>query len=110
MKNTNKALSLLAVLTPAAVVTSVALAFAVGDGAGAANGIEEMDTALGVLVSFIDGPVGAIISIASFIIGLAIAGFTQSLIPVGVGVLVALLANYGPDIIQGVSGYSESVL
>jgi type IV secretory pathway VirB2 component (pilin) len=108
MKKTNKAVAMLALLAPMAIVTGVAVAFEVGDGSGGTNGIEEMDTALGVLVSYIDGPVGSIIAIVSFIVGLAIAGFTQSLIPVGVGVLVAILANYGPDIIQGAAGYSES--
>lgn len=108
MKKMNKALALMAVLAPMAVVSGVAIAFNVGDGASGTDGIAEMDTALGVLVSYIDGPLGSIIAIVSFIVGLAIAGFTQSLIPIGIGVLVALLANYGPAIIQGAAGYTES--
>lgn len=108
MRKTNKAMAMLAVFAPMAIATGVAVAFTVGDGSGGQDGIEEMDTALAVLVSYIDGPLGAIIAVVSFILGLAIAGFTQSLIPVGIGVLVALLANYGPAIIQGAAGYSES--
>ena len=111
MKNSNKAKTLMAIFAaPLVVTTGVALAFSVGDGSGGTNGIEEMDSALGVLVSYIDGPIGSIIAMVSFILGLAIAGFTQTLMPIGVGVLVAILANFGPDIIQGAAGYTESAL
>lgn len=104
----NKALALTAALIPAAFV-GFALAFTQGTG-GTADGLGEMDTFLGVLISWISGPLGTILAITALVIGLAVGVTQQSLMAGAVGLFFAAIVNYGPDILQGVSGAAESSL
>jgi hypothetical protein len=69
-----------------------------------------MDTFLAVLISWISGPLGTILAIAALTIGLAIGVTQQSLMAGAVGLFFAAIVNYGPDILQGVSGAAESAL
>jgi len=102
----NKALALSAALIPAAFV-GFAVAFTQGS-AGVTDGLTEMDTFLGVLISWISGPLGTILAITALTIGLAVGVTQQSLMAGAVGLFFAALVNYGPGILQGVSGASES--
>ena len=104
----NKALALSAALVPALSV-GFAVAFTQGT-AGTTDGLTEMDTFLGVLISWISGPLGTVLAIAALTIGLAIGVTQQSLMAGAVGLFFAALVNYGPNILQGVSGAAESTL
>jgi hypothetical protein len=104
----NKALALTAALVPVAFA-GFAVAFQAGT-AGSTDGLQEMDTFLAVLISWISGPLGTILAIAALTIGLAIGVTQQSLMAGAVGLFFAAIVNYGPDILQGVSGAAESAL
>lgn len=104
---TNKAIALLAVIAPMALATGAAVAYdAAADTATA--GTSEMNDALQLLISFLDGPLGTIFAIVAFAVGLGISAVTQSMMGIAGGVFVALLANYGASIIVGVTGAAES--
>lgn len=104
---TNKAVALLAVLTPLAVSTGIAVAYDATTDTAAA-GTSDMNDALQLLIAFLDGPLGTIFAIVAFAVGLGISAVTQSMMGIAGGVFVALLANYGASIIVGVTGAAES--
>ena len=106
MKNTAK--KILAIALPSAVVVSQAVAYSVGTTTTRAAG--EFDTFLAEVLSWMNGPLGTLLAIVALGVGLTMGIMQQSLIAGIVGIFFAALVNYGPSILQGVSGSAEAAL
>jgi type IV secretory pathway VirB2 component (pilin) len=107
MKNT-KAIALLTALAPA-VVVGAALAYDATT-TTTADGTAQINDALQLFVTYLEGPLGTLIAIVAFMIGLGVTAYSQSMFGVLGGLFVALLAKYGASIIIGAAGSAESAL
>ena len=105
----NKATALIVLLTPAAVATTQALAYAAGTNTGS-DALGSFDALLVEILSWISGPLGTLLAVTALGVGLAMGVIQQSIMAAVVGIFFAAVVNYGPDILEGVSGAAESAL
>jgi conjugal transfer pilus assembly protein TraA len=110
MKKVNKAMVLLATLSPLALVGTQALAFTYDAAYTGSQDLEQMNILLGQIVSWIDGPLGSILAVAALTVGLGMGIMQQSIGAAIIGIGFAAAVNYGPEIIQGISGAASSFL
>ncbi|MBB6543064.1 TraA family conjugative transfer protein [Thalassotalea piscium] len=105
----NKALALIATLAPVAVMTAEVVAYSQGTNTGT-DALGSFDTLLGEIMSWIAGPLGTLLAITCLGVGLAMGVVQQSIMAAVTGIFFAAVVNYGPRILEGVSGAAESVL
>ena len=110
MKTKNKATALLATLAPALVAGTSALAFTYDAAYTGAADLVQMNTLLGQILGWVDGPLGTILAIAALTVGLGMGIMQQSVGAAIIGIGFAAVVNYGPDILQGISGAANSAL
>jgi len=106
--NVNKAIALMAILAPVALTTAEVVAYSTGTATTGANA--DFDTLLVEIVGWIEGPLGTILAVVALGVGLAIGVTQQSIMAAVVGIFFAAVVNYGPKILQGVSGASDSFM
>ena len=106
MKNSAK--KILAFAAPMAVIGSQAVAYTVGTNTTGAAG--EFDTFLAEILVWLNGPLGTLLAIVALGVGLTMGIMQQSLVAGIVGIFFAALVNYGPSILQGVSGSADAAL
>lgn len=110
MKKSTAALALVAAFGPLAFVGADALAYDAGSTTSLDNGDPEIDAFLQVVVGWLQGPLGTLLAITCFGIGLAMGAYSQSLMSVVVGIFFAAAVNYGPSILQGISGSATAAM
>lgn len=109
MNTKNKALTLFAIFAPVALIAGEAIAYTTGTNTGN-DAMGQFDNFLGVVVGWIDGPLGTLLAVIALGVGLTMGIMQQSLVAGIVGIFFAALVSYGPAILQGVAGAAESAL
>jgi len=109
MKKLTKASALIASFAPLALVTAEVVAYAQGTNTGT-DALGSFDTLLGEIMSWLQGPLGTLLAIVALGVGLALGVIQQSIMAAVVGIFFAAVVNYGPAILQGVSGAAHSAL
>ncbi|BBM67564.1 hypothetical protein VYA_42390 (plasmid) [Vibrio alfacsensis] len=110
MKLMTKAKKIMLAMAPVTVAGNVAVAYTVGTSSGATDGTEQLDNLLAMLIAWLDGPLGVLISIAALMVGLGAGIMNQSIVAVVIGIAIAAIVQYGSDIIQGVAGEATAAL
>jgi type IV secretory pathway VirB2 component (pilin) len=110
MKNFNKATGLLATIVPAAAFVGVAIAHDAATFSGTDTDLVAMNTLLTQILSWVEGPLGTLLAVACLTVGLGMGIMQQSIASVIVGIGMAAVVAYGPDILQGISGAAASLL
>ena len=106
-----KALALTAMFAPAALILSETLAFTAGSSTNTSStAVQEMDTLLAEIITWINGPLGSLLAVGALIVGLAVGIMQQSAMAAVVGIAFAAVVAYGPNIVQGIAGFAEEVL
>ena len=108
MKTMNTAQVLLAALAPAAFITVEVIAYTAGTATTGAAA--SFDALLTEIMGWISGPLGTLLAVVALGVGLAIGVMQQSIMAAVVGIFFAAVVNYGPGILEGVSGAAESAL
>lgn len=108
MKKIQTALVVVAALAPAAFVAVEALAYTVGTATTGANA--QFDTFLAVVIEWLEGPLGTLLAVIALGIGLGLGVMQQSVMAVVIGLFFAAIVNYGPSILQGVSGAATTAI
>lgn len=96
-QKTMKKLAAAAVVAPAVVATSAAVA---------GTGGTEFNAVATTLVAWLEGGLGQVLALAAFGIGLAIGVAQQSVMAVIVGIVFALSVFYGPGLLTSIVGSS----
>jgi type IV secretory pathway VirB2 component (pilin) len=104
----NKAVALIAALAPAIALTTEVVAYTVGTATSGAAA--SFDAVLAEVVGWLEGPLGTLLAVICFGLGLAMGAAQQSLMAVAVGIFFAAAFQYGPTVLQGVSGAAGSAL
>lgn len=108
MKKLTKASALIASLAPLALITAEVVAYSAG--AATTGALGSFDTLLTEIMSWIQGPLGTLLAVVALGVGLAMGIMQQSIMAAVVGIFFAAVVNYGPTILEGVSGAAHSAL
>jgi conjugal transfer pilus assembly protein TraA len=101
----NQALKVLAVFVPTAILASEAVAYSTGTNTGT-DALSQMEDLMDEVISWIEGPLGVLLSIAALAVGLGMGIMQQSIGAAIIGIGFAAVISYGPSIIGGVAGSS----
>jgi type IV secretory pathway VirB2 component (pilin) len=107
--NKNIATGLLLSLAPLAVLTVEVAAYSAGTSTGT-DALGSFDTLLTEIIGWIDGPLGTLLAVAALGVGLAMGVVQQSIMAAVTGIFFAAVVNYGPQILEGISGAADSAL
>jgi len=72
-------------------------------GAAMAGSDTTFDGIVSTLIGWLEGDLGTLMAVSALAVGLGIGIARATAVPAVVGLVVALFANYGPSVLQGIA-------